>query len=62
MPDQTSPQLDRPARVLVLGGARSGKSTWAEERLSTDPTVTYVASAAHDPDDPEWVVIILLVQ
>jgi adenosylcobinamide kinase / adenosylcobinamide-phosphate guanylyltransferase len=39
-------------RVLVLGGARSGKSEWAELRLAGEPDVTYVAtgSVAGDPD------------
>ena len=39
-------------RVLVLGGARSGKSERAELRLAGEPDVTYVAtgSVAGDPD------------
>ena len=41
------------ARVLYLGGARSGKSTAAEARVAELPT-TYVATAASDPADPEW--------
>ncbi|AMS06428.1 bifunctional adenosylcobinamide kinase/adenosylcobinamide-phosphate guanylyltransferase [Acidipropionibacterium acidipropionici] len=44
----------RPVRAIVLGGARSGKSTWAESRVSTFPEVTYVATSARNPDDPEW--------
>ncbi|MCU1677926.1 MAG: adenosylcobinamide kinase [Frankiales bacterium] len=45
----------RPAgRVLVLGGARSGKSSYAESRVASSPAVTYVATAFPRPDDPEW--------
>ncbi len=49
--------LDRLAgtrRVLVLGGARSGKSERAELRLAGEPDVTYVATSAERRDDPEW--------
>lgn len=42
------------SRTLILGGTRSGKSEHAEELLSTEPVVTYVATATCDPDDVEW--------
>ncbi|MBM7784432.1 nicotinate-nucleotide--dimethylbenzimidazole phosphoribosyltransferase [Tenggerimyces flavus] len=42
-------------RVLILGGARSGKSVTAERFLEDEPSVTYVATGAvPDLDDPEW--------
>lgn len=41
-------------RTLVTGGARSGKSTAAEARLSGFPNVRYVATSVHDGTDPEW--------
>ncbi len=43
-----------PHRTLLLGGARSGKSTEAEMRLIAEPYVTYVATAGRRDDDPEW--------
>jgi adenosylcobinamide kinase/adenosylcobinamide-phosphate guanylyltransferase len=48
-----------PRRVLVLGGARSGKSRHAELRLAAEPRVTYLAAGpypagARPGDDPEW--------
>lgn len=49
-----------PYRVLVLGGARSGKSAEAEMRVAAEPAVTYIATApppslAPPPGgDAEW--------
>jgi adenosylcobinamide kinase / adenosylcobinamide-phosphate guanylyltransferase len=40
-------QPARPRRVLVLGGARSGKSRHAELRLAAEPRVTYLASGPY---------------
>ncbi|WP_420176204.1 bifunctional adenosylcobinamide kinase/adenosylcobinamide-phosphate guanylyltransferase [Luteococcus sp. OSA5] len=42
-------------RTLVLGGARSGKSTHAEALAAAATSVTYVATAETRPDDAEWV-------
>jgi len=43
-----------PWRVLVMGGARSGKSERAELRLAGEPDVTYVATGPDGADDPDW--------
>jgi adenosylcobinamide kinase/adenosylcobinamide-phosphate guanylyltransferase len=57
-PDPVGP-AGSPRRVLVLGGARSGKSRHAELRLAAEPRVTYLAAGpypagARPGDDPEW--------
>ena len=41
----------RPHRTLIIGGARSGKSTEAELRLAAEPRVTYVAAGPFGPAD-----------
>jgi len=40
-------------RTLVLGGARSGKSSWAERQFDECAEVRYVATAA-ERDDADW--------
>lgn len=41
-------------RTLVLGGARSGKSTRAEQLLADHDDVLYVATAGRRDGDQEW--------
>jgi adenosylcobinamide kinase/adenosylcobinamide-phosphate guanylyltransferase len=41
-------------RTLVIGGARSGKSTEAERLLAAEDDVTFVATAYPADHDPEW--------
>lgn len=47
-------ELSGPAgRVLVVGGARSGKSAWAETQYA-HRECDYVATSLVSPDDEEW--------
>jgi adenosylcobinamide kinase/adenosylcobinamide-phosphate guanylyltransferase len=47
--------LRRPRRVLVLGGARSGKSSYAERLLARERSVEYVACGLEPGEhDAEW--------
>lgn len=52
-PGTVGPRVGR--RLLVTGGARSGKSHHAESLMKGRAPVTYVATAPTYPDDPEWV-------
>jgi adenosylcobinamide kinase / adenosylcobinamide-phosphate guanylyltransferase len=57
------PRRPRPYRVLVLGGARSGKSVTAERLLAGRDRVDYVATGAlPDAGDPDWAARIRLHQ
>lgn len=47
-------------RTLLLGGARSGKSTEAERLLAAEPRVSYVATSAGRDGDCEWAARVAL--
>jgi adenosylcobinamide kinase/adenosylcobinamide-phosphate guanylyltransferase len=42
------------SKVLVLGGARSGKSAHAETLVTGHDDVLYLATSSGDPADAEW--------
>ena len=52
----TSPTTapDRSTKVLITGGARSGKSSRAESLLAERADVRYIATSGSRPDDAEW--------
>ncbi|MGC4942176.1 bifunctional adenosylcobinamide kinase/adenosylcobinamide-phosphate guanylyltransferase [Kribbella sp. DT2] len=50
---RSEPDVAR-GRTLILGGARSGKSTAAERLLADTPDTLYVATGGDGSSDPEW--------
>jgi adenosylcobinamide kinase/adenosylcobinamide-phosphate guanylyltransferase len=55
LPRPGRPRRGKPFRVLVLGGARSGKSVTAERMLAARERVDYVACGpTADGTDPSW--------
>lgn len=52
----------RSKKLFILGGARSGKSTFAEQQAMNYSTVTYVATGGTRQDDAEWLSRVALHQ
>lgn len=51
---EVTPMVHGRGTALVLGGARSGKSSWAEEQFGASAEVEYVATSETRADDQEW--------
>lgn len=51
---EVTPMVHARGTALVLGGARSGKSSWAEAQLAEMPDVEYVATSEVLDGDAEW--------
>ncbi|KRF11404.1 hypothetical protein ASG90_16770 [Nocardioides sp. Soil797] len=60
--EDPDPRHQPGGRTLVIGGARSGKSTEAERLLAAAADVTYVATSYPRSEDPEWVERVRLHQ
>ena len=55
-------RASRTQKLLILGGARSGKSTYAEQCALKFQDVTYVATGGTRADDAEWMARVALHQ
>ena len=51
---EVTPMVHGRGTALVLGGARSGKSSWAEAQLAGAADVEYVATSEVLDGDAEW--------
>ncbi|MDD2857665.1 MAG: bifunctional adenosylcobinamide kinase/adenosylcobinamide-phosphate guanylyltransferase [Candidatus Nanopelagicales bacterium] len=47
-------RTSRAPRTFIVGGARSGKSAFAEALAARAPVVVYVATGGEQPGDTEW--------